>query len=122
MAEVEIRPARPDDLPAFAVETKSRTIRAVVATVDGRPMGIAGVAYHPRNIIAFSEMHEELRPYLAAIVAMRRAASRIFAGVAGPVVAVKDASIPGSDAFLAWCGFSHLNSGPEGEVYIWKQC
>lgn len=120
MPAIEVRPARAEDLEHFDARTKHRTIKAAVATVDGIPAAIAGIAYHDRAVIAFCECHDALKQFPMAIIALTEKAMDIFEGVKGDVVAIKDASIPTSDKFLAWCGFEYLTTSPDGEVYICK--
>lgn len=120
MATVEVRPVRPEDLEHFDERTRLRTIKAAVATVDGVPAAIAGIAFHDRATVAFCECHDALKPFPMAIIALTEKAMDIFEGVKGDLIAIKDASIPTSDKFLAWCGFEYLNTSPDGEVYICK--
>lgn len=121
MPAVEVRPVRAEDLDQFVEATRHKTIRAAVATIDGVPAAIAGVAYHHGATIAFCECHDPLRRFPKAIIELAERALEIFDGVRGDVLAIKDASIPGSDRFLAWCGFEHVADSPNGEVYQWKR-
>ncbi len=114
------RPATAADLIAFYGRPPPASVRALVAILDGRPVGVAGIKYERgadggKLLVAFSDMGPELRAYPVAVM---RAARRTMALLRGrPVIALASPAEPNAPAFLARLGFVHAASTAEGEIY-----
>jgi len=115
-----IRPATAADLIAFYGRPPPASVRALVAILDGRPVGVGGLKYEggadgETLLVAFSDLRPELRAYPVAIM---RAARRVVASMQGrPAIALADPAEPGAPAFLARLGFVHAASTAAGEIY-----
>ena len=91
------------------------TVQANVAVLDGKVVGICGVAKHPEWGLFFSDFKEELRPYLSSVTIWRgiKDAMRYVERYAGPLVS-QASSVEGC-MNLNRLGFSHLH----GVWYGW---
>jgi hypothetical protein len=64
---VELRPTVPDDLPHIIGEPLPYRIRAITALVNGRVIGMGGIAFPPNGpVIAFVQQTEDARKYPVA--------------------------------------------------------
>lgn len=61
MSGIHFRPARTEDVVAYYGHLPGFRMRGVVATEDGKPVGLSGVFYLGAHPIAFSEMKPEVR-------------------------------------------------------------
>lgn len=118
---VEIREATAADIAAFYGETPKRSMRAMVAVLDGKPVGLAGVYYHAGQVVAFSEAKPEIQGLRHAIGRGTLAVLAMFRRLNIPVLALAQQDIPGSERFLERCGFEHVDSTCEGEVFRWRK-
>jgi hypothetical protein len=120
-SRVAIRQATAADIAAFYGETPRRSMRALVAVLDGKPVGLAGVYYHQGQVVAFSETKPELQGMRHAIGRGALAVLAMLKRMNIPVLALAQQDIEGSAAFLARCGFEHVETTCEGEVYRWRK-
>lgn len=126
MAALEARPATPADVEEWYGGPSPGTVRAVVVLLDGKVAGIAGLVLPGltggRLAEAFSDMKEELAPYLRQSV-VQCAIGRVIRLIRQSkytVVAVADPAIPTSEALLQRLGATRVGSIRDGEVYQWK--
>lgn len=119
MARVELRPVRSGDYEAIYGEPLKHSIRGWVATVDGEPKGIAGVAYVGGQVNAFSRSLPGLPKSWIARGAI--ATLRLIRELNCPVLAIADPEIPTSHDFLERCGFEHVTTNTQGEVFRWRR-
>lgn len=117
---VTMRPARPGDLTEFYGEPSPMTCRAVVAERDGQPLGIGGVYYYRRQVIAFSQVKPELLDSKRDMVIASRATFKMIKALGVPVYALADDSLMNSAKTLEHYGFEKLADSPDGEMYIWR--
>ena len=107
---VEIRPATPADIDAYAVEQSPYRVRAYTALVNGRIIGLGGVAYLPNGaVMAFLNINEDARSYPVTLckVAVRVIREAHERGVK-TINAVCDDKIEAAPRFLRRLGFKHL--------------
>ena len=93
------------------------TVWASVAELDGRVVGIGGIAYIGEKPVLFSRIKDELRPYRKFIVQAARDLARMAASVKAVAVASKTEAL--SCRLLARLGMQWFASTPEGEVFVW---
>jgi len=117
-ADIEIRPATAADIAAYYGSSVAPTVRAVVAVMDGKPVGIAGVKYERGALMAFSEIRNEMRPHRKAIVKGARMAVDMIRRIGAPVYAV--GNLPTSDELLRHYGFERVGESRDGGVYQWQ--
>lgn len=115
MTDIEIRTATATDIAALYDGPVKRSIRAVVVTVDGVPLGLGGVYYEEDRVIGFARIKADLRAYPFAIYKAALAVMAMIDRRAATVVAVADQCVPRSKQFLEHLGFQQI----EGEVYQW---
>lgn len=122
MSTPVIRQATADDLVAYFGAAPRQSMRAYVAVVDGRPVGIAGVSYEFRGrdarVKLFSEMKPEMRRHKKAIVRGARAMLEAF-GAPG-MVAVANPEEKGACRFLAALGFRPGHDTPNGRLFVYE--
>lgn len=119
MADIEIRPVRQGDYEALYGQPQRHSIRGWTATVDGEPMGMAGVVYVGNQVQAFSKSLPGLpKRWVAKGAALTR---RMLRELNCHVLAVADPQIPTAPAFLKRVGFEHVTTNSQGEVYRWTR-
>jgi hypothetical protein len=117
---VEVRPATAADIAAVYGEPPKRSMRAYAALVDGEAIAVAGVYYYPDQVVAFSRInpaYEHLRTGLG------RGALKVIQMLKNmnvPVLAVAEPGKETAPAFLERCGFEHMKTTKQGEVYVWR--
>lgn len=128
MSTVLLRPTRPDDLPHVIGEPLPWRIRALTGEVDGRVIGVGGLAHLPGGaVVAWAALTDEARHYK---VALHRAGLRMMreAKTAGYKRVVASAD-PQSAAALRWLlrlGFDPIDDGQADQrdgghsVFVWR--
>jgi len=92
-------------------------MRAYVATIDDRVVGIGGVLFMHGTKVVFSDMKDEFRSYKVSIMKFARKVEDVM-GVS-PGVAVMSQTEPGAARLLDWLGFDHVGQNDLGEIYRW---
>lgn len=116
MTGVTFRQATAADLEAYYGEAPARTMKAWVAVVDERPIGIAGLIYRgAQPWYLFSDVKPAMLRHRKAIVAGGRMVLRMLRGV--PAVALTDN--PKSAKLLRLMGLVFLGHTAEGDLYEW---
>jgi hypothetical protein len=95
-------------------------MRAYAALVDGEPAAVAGVYYYPDQVVAFSRIKPE---YEHLKIGLGRAALKVLRMLQDmnvPVLAVAEPGKETAPAFLERCGFDHMKTTKQGEVYVWR--
>jgi hypothetical protein len=118
MADIRLRPVQPGDYEAVYGEPLKHSIKGYTVTIDGEPRGIAGVAYVDGQVNAFSRGLPGIPKKW--IVRGTRLTLEMIRGMDCPVLAIADPNIPTAPGFLEWCGFEHVTTNSQGEVYRWR--
>lgn len=113
---IVVEPATLDTMTRFYGHPPSRTARAIVARDGDRVLGVAGLYRAGDRHVAFIDMTDEVRARRRVIVLGARALRAMMAEAGGPVHALADPHIEGSDRLLEHYGFEPL----EGRVYEWR--
>ena len=92
-------------------------MRAYVATIDDRVVGIGGVLFMHGTKVVFSDMKDEFRSYKVSIMKFARKVEDVMG--ASPGVAVMSQTEPGAARLLDWLGFDHVGQNDFGEIYRW---
>lgn len=116
---MELRPVRAGDYEAIYGEPLKHSIKGFVVTVDGEPRGIAGVAYVDGQVNAFSRGLPGIPKKW--IVRGVKLTLGMIEEMNCPVLAIADPEIPTSHAFLERCGFEHVTTNSQGEVFRWRK-
>ena len=117
MGKAVLTPTTPEDFFEFKQAIPPYRIRAITGRVDGRIVGIGGIAYLPDgSILAFLESTDEARKHA---VTLYKAARQILkdAALAGHrrIIAVGDPEVQAVPRWLKRLGFEPV----EGlEVYV----
>lgn len=115
MTRAVIRPTTQADIDAFMEEPLPCRIQAVTIEVEGRILGIGGIAYLPNGVIGmFSEITDELREKYP--IALHKSGMMMMEKVRalGPrtVKAIGDTDAsPAAERWLKWFGFSKTEDG-----------
>ena len=119
MADVVVRPATADDFIAFTGSLPHCRTRAWVGEIDGRIIGMGGVAYPPDGPVPvmWADYSEEAR---AHALTLHKQAVKFLASLDHKrLVCVADKSVPATRRWLERLGF--VASGKvtdDGEIYI----
>lgn len=113
MTSYKIRPATSQDLEHFYGHKPKFRTRAIIATIEGDPVAVAGLNYLPHVIMAFSDMKESMRPHKKFIMKTAHALVDMIRQERRAVFAV--AEFDTSHALLTRLGFEHVTD----EVYQW---
>ena len=115
---MEIRPATAADLAKFYGKPVAKSVRGYVGIIEGRVVGAAGVYYDGDNLVAFSEMSDEVKSRRKDIVRMTRLVMGMIMDKKLPVIAL--CMTDASAKFLEKLGFKKECDAPLGEVYKWQ--
>ena len=118
MTKPKLRNATVDDYEAFYGERPKHSIRALVAELDGKVVGIGGILYST-PILAFSEMREELRGYPLFIMKSAKKLAKMMDKYGQYAIAVACPNEKNSQKLLEHLGFTKISSTDEQEVYQW---
>jgi hypothetical protein len=106
MKRLIVRPATSEDIVAFSDLSEPFTAKALVGEIDGRIVGMGGIALIKGRWYAFADFTEEARPYKMTIM---RAAKRVMDDVRRSsirfVYTVADPTEARSVAWLKSLGF-----------------
>ena len=114
-AKVRTRVASAEDIERFYGTKPRATLRALVAEMEGKIVGVIGVSREGDVGKFFSDFSPELEPYVRSITIMRavKESLNLVRQYRGPVVAIAEHGE--SCRILNRLGFTHL----EGAYYIW---
>jgi len=114
---VALRPATAADFTALFDRPVPHRARAIAAELDGRLLGVGGVAFRPEGVFAFAQFTKDFRLYPAA---MHRAGIAGMALIRACNVATVIAEAqPGNPAAARW--LERFGFKPEGGVYVWRR-
>lgn len=116
-----VRHATAADVDAFYGSRPYQTVRALVADLDGKPVGLIGLARENGCSKIFSEYGPELKGRLKCMAILRAIKTVLeWAKESSlPVIAVAQPEEPDSPRVLKRLGFEWYGTGPFGEVYLW---
>lgn len=112
-----IRPATFEDATAFWGKTAPVSIRGYVAELDGRVMGIAGLAYAPNQIRGFADMVEEGQKYPMTIMRITKLVKALLNETKAPVFCNADPNLPNARKFLEHIGFKQVDD----RTFVWSK-
>jgi hypothetical protein len=95
-------------------------MRVLVVDLEGELLGIAGLVYHPGQMLAFSSMKDEMRRYPVTIMKVAKRMAQMIERHGRSVVAVASNTAKNSDAFLQRVGFEFIGETSDGRVYRWQ--
>lgn len=113
-----IRRATAADVTSWYGKPVERSMRAIVAEIDGRAIGLAGYAFDGERMIAFSEMKDELRQHKKTILRAAREYMRMLREYKVPVVAIANQNEKSAVFFLLHIGFKHLQTYQGREIFV----
>lgn len=117
MPTVDIRWATPHDVALFFGERPTRTIRALVITIDGVPEAIGGTYTQSGYSVAFMDLRPAVRTHKKALIkAMKLAIERLVKTSRFPVVAIAEEDEPTAPGLLKHWGFEQIDE----ETFIWR--
>ena len=114
-----IRSATLEDIEQYYGKPLGNSVRAIVADLDGKILGVAGMAYHKDQMLAFSKMDDEMKAYPFTIMRAARKFAKMARKYGKNVLAVAACYEKNSDAFLRRVGFEFIGETSEGRVYKW---
>lgn len=121
---VKLRPSVPADLPHIIGEPLPYRIRAITALVDGRVIGMGGIAFPPGGpVIAFVQQADDAKNYKVAFHRAGLMAMRLIRDAGVPeVVATAQADNAVAVRWLERLGFARTDApAVDGKlVFIWR--
>ena len=122
MTSPRIRSATQADIDSFyGDDAPGASMRAIVADLDGKIIGIAGMSYHDGQMTAFSAMRDEMKKYPVTTMKAARRFTKMLDQYGHNVLAVASCDIEGSSRFLEHVGFTFSGITRDGRVYKWGQ-
>lgn len=112
---LEVVPATKELLTEYYGEPQDPRVRAFVALLDGKPIGVGGIAYRGQNLEVFSDLQPEMKRYKLTIYKVARKIRDILREKRLPAFAVANPDEPTADAFLRRIGFEKTDGG----LYLW---
>lgn len=104
----ELVPGTRELAAQFGAKLPAATSRTVVAMMDGRPVGIAGLYMEQAHLILWAEISTELRQFRRFLLEAGRALLAQVAHLHLPVYSAAQADVPGSAVLLEHLGFEHV--------------
>jgi hypothetical protein len=95
-------------------------MRVLVVDQEGELLGIAGLVYHPGQMLAFSSMKDEMRRYPVTIMRTAKRFTEMIERHGESVVAVASKEEANADAFLERVGFQYIGDSRDGRIYKWQ--
>ena len=116
---IEIRQATEKDVRNyFDGVAPIRSMRAFAAILDGRVIGIGGVYFDGKNMVAFSDIKDEMKKYKKDIVRGARIIMDMIASrnIAVFAICADDRAVQ----FVNHLGFDVVGETPDGRLMIWN--
>jgi hypothetical protein len=105
-SKITLAYATKEDVEEFYGAPSLYSCRAVIARLDDKPVGLGGVYRVGKNMVVFSEIREEMRPYKKDILRACRMAMGIIKRYT-TVIAYPDPNQATADTFGNHFGFMH---------------
>lgn len=121
MTRPELRNITAEDYEALYGERPKVSIRGVAAELDGKVIGVAGIAYLPGQIMVFSDIRDELKQYPVFLMKAGRRFAKMLNKYGRYAVATACPKEKNSAEFLKHIGFTKIGSTSDEEVYQWLQ-
>jgi hypothetical protein len=117
-----VRHATAADIDTFYGSRPYQTVRALVADLNGKPVGLIGLARENGCSKIFSEYGPELKGRLKCMAILRaiKTVLRWAKESSLPVIAVAQPEEHDSPRVLNRLGFEFYGTGPFGDVYLWR--
>lgn len=117
MSNVKIMPATEAMLTDFYGEKPTKTVRALMGIVNGKPLGLGGYYIDTARVVMFSDISEEGMRYKKTIftIAKRMLVHARATGL--PIWVTPDKKHSDATRMLERLGFKKLNE----EVWIWQE-
>lgn len=114
-----LRPATASDFEAVYGHPPPFSMRALTAVLDGKPVGIGGIAFIGRETQLFSKMLDDLRPFKRFIVRCALIGAGMARETGALAVASKDE--PSACKLLQRVGGENIGQAPHGKVFRWAR-
>lgn len=114
-----LRPATSADFEAVYGHAPLFSMRALTAVLDGKPVGIGGIAFIGRETQLFSKMLSDLRPFKRFIIQCALIGAGMARETGALAVASKDE--PSACKLLERIGGECVGRVPHGEVFRWAR-
>jgi hypothetical protein len=120
--ELQIRPATADDLKGVHPEADGVSYRAWAAELDGKTVGVIGLALTRPRACLFCAFEEELRPHLKAMPILRllKKVKDTIEARGLPVYAIREPDEDKAPAILARLGFERFGEVDGDDVWMWE--
>ncbi len=115
------RPARHEDVAALHPEVVGVSYRAWVAELDGKPVGVIGLALTRPRACLFCGFGEDLRPHLKSMPILRllKKVQGLVEQRGLPVYALRDENEDKAPAILKRLGFEPFGKFENYDVWEW---
>ena len=120
MTRLEVVPATRALLTEYYGEPPTKSQRAWVGLLGGKPAGVAGFLFHGQYITLFSDLKPEIRPHKKEIWRASAFIMEQAKRYKTPVLAIADPDEPTAPRFLSRLGFTFVGSCSDGDVYQWQ--
>ena len=115
--KVELKFASAEDVEEFYGGPPLFSCRAVIARLDGKPVGLGGVYRCGKTMVVFTEIREEMRPHKKAIIRAARMVLNIINRYT-TVVAYADPDQQTADTFGSHFNFEKTGVTFEGRTVM----
>lgn len=112
-SKIDLQPATPADVEEFYGAPSLYSCRAIIARLDGKPVGLGGVYRVGKNMVVFTEIREEMLPYKKDILRACRMVLEIINKYT-MVVAYADPAHPTADTFGSHFNFYKTGVAVDG--------
>lgn len=120
-SKVTIEPANIKHAKEFYGDQYTKSFKGYVALLDGKVVGIGGISFSKNNMMLFSDIKDELRPYKRDIVKGVYILKDMVEKINYPVVAIASKEERLSEKLLDRLGFSPSGySDSDGSKIFWR--
>lgn len=118
---IATRPATREDVLRYYPE-QTASFRAKVCELDGKPVGIIGLALTRPFACLFSAFDEALRPYLKSLTVLRliKWVEGVVRACKRPVRAIAEPTEPTAPKILQRLGFVFLEHNDGDDIYEYR--
>jgi len=104
-SKIIIEPATREHVKEFYGDKYTKSFKGHVALLDGKIVGIAGLGFEKDQMLLFSEITEEMRPFKKDIVKAVYMLDRMVKEAKYPIVAIANKKEAMSEKLLVKLGF-----------------
>jgi len=119
-SNIKIEPATMAYAREFYGDQYTKSFKGYAALLNDKVVGIAGLSFEDKQMMLFSDMKEELRPYKKDIVRSIHIIGDMVEKTNYPIMAIASNTEKASERLLTYLGFAHNGYETPGGKIFWR--